>query len=344
MAKKQKTEEQSIVENTAAAETLKPDSMPAEDPKSRFETLAAMIGNLAQVDTATLTKLNDAVLAQVGSDHFSGEDNSAKNAKSVSTGSGGSIQNALGIAVKEDVEQMFVGQELSEEFKTKAVVLFEAAVNARVATEVVRVEEEAEKQIDETVEALATDMIEKLDGYLNYVTEEWMKENEVAIESSIRNDLTSEFIEGLKSLFAEHYIAIPEDKVDVVEALSQKVDALEKELNDVLAENAELSEIAIEAAKDEVVEQAADGLALTQVEKLKTLVAGVEFTDPQDYQNKVNVIKENYFPASKKTDSEKKGAEMLNEANEEHDEPEKTLSPTMQRYFQTIRNHVASER
>lgn len=196
----------------------------------------------------------------------------------------------------EDVEDMFNGEELSEEFKEKTSVIFEAAVNARVTTEVARLEEQYEIALEEQVAAIADELSEKLDTYLDYVVENWMEENEVAIESTLRNEIMEEFIDGLKNLFAEHYVDVPENKIDVLESLASKVDSLEEKLNEAINENAELKGMLSEEAKKDIFEELASDLALTQQEKFSALAEGLEFDgDLETYTRKLEIIKENYF-------------------------------------------------
>jgi len=332
-----------VDEASAAQDTLKPGSMPVDDPKSwtKTELLAQMIGQLASVDTASLTKLYDDMFQNFGHYGDGAGDNAEKNKGSIATGGAGSAAQALGISVKEDVDAMLAGQELSEEFKDKARTLFEAAVNARVATEVSRIEDETDEAADQLMEELATEMIDKLDSYLAYVTEEWMTENEVAVESSIRSELTEEFIQGLRTLFAEHFIDIPSEKVDVVEALSAKVDELQGMVNDLIAENRELGEHVEVIAREDAIAEATVGLAATQVEKVKTLAEGIEFANYDDFAKKLTVIRENYFPTGKK--AAEKAPSQLNEATEEPQEADTTagLTPQMKRYVDATKKYIA---
>jgi uncharacterized protein YjgD (DUF1641 family) len=198
--------------------------------------------------------------------------------------------------VKEDIEEMFNGQDLSEEFKDNVATLFEAAVSARVIAEQTRLEEEYETKLQEEVSSIAEEMTSKLDTYLDYVVENWMKENEVAIESTLRNELAEEFIEGLKNLFAEHYISVPEEKVDVLEAMAEKVEALESRLDETISENVELKNYFVEGQRLEIVSELASDLALTQQDKFSALVEGIEFDGDLDvYAKKLMIVKENYF-------------------------------------------------
>lgn len=207
-----------------------------------------------------------------------------------------SAQNKATIATKEHLEAMFNGEDLSEDFRTKATTIFEAAIEARVAQEVQSIEEQFNQQLEEAIAEVSSDMTAKLDDYLDYCVEQWMKENEVAIEHSLKSEITEEFMDGLKNLFAENYIEIPEDKLDVLEQLTAKVEELENKLNDSISENIEMMKSLDGYSQQEVFYSVAEGLALTQVEKLRKLAEGITFEDSESYQKKLMLVKENYFP------------------------------------------------
>jgi hypothetical protein len=200
------------------------------------------------------------------------------------------------LSVKEDVEEMFDGQDLSEEFKDKASTLFEAAVTARISLEVAKLEEQFEESLEE-VKTEITESLEKgLDTYLDYVVEKWMEDNQVAIESALRNEIMEEFIGGLKNLFAENYIEMPEEKIDVVESLANKVEELEAALAESINENAELKDIVAESVRHDVLNDLAEGLTMTQAEKFFALAEGINFDGDLDvYAKKLSVVKEQYF-------------------------------------------------
>ena len=204
------------------------------------------------------------------------------------------------IAEEEEVQAIdlspIFGEDLSEEFRDKATSIFEAAVIARVNSEMGKVttalEEQFENQISEAKEA----MVEKIDSYLNYVVENWMAENELAIENGLRTEIAEDFISGLKVLFKEHYIEVPEEKYDVIGEMSDKIAALEERLNETISENADLSNHVVELKRDAVVREISEELADTEAAKLERLLEGVDFESEELYREKVRVIKENYFP------------------------------------------------
>ncbi len=203
--------------------------------------------------------------------------------------------------LKEDIDALLQGEDLSEEFVSKATTIFEAAVMSRVEEIAEEVEAQLHEQFEQAVEELKEDFAAKIDDYLNYMVEEWMKENELAIESGLRAEIVEDFIGGLRNLFAEHYIDIPEEKVDVVEELTQTVEALEEKLNEQISRSIELKKEINEHKKYQAVQAVCEGLTQTQVEKLKSLAESVEFTSEEDFAEKLNTLKEAYVPSSVKT-------------------------------------------
>lgn len=302
-------EDMQEIDESVASETLKPGSRTVADPKSKIEAITSVLGAMHSMRKDDLTKWYTQAMALIGkeADSLPAGANADANASTVDmkTGKGPKTRDAMPkldsknnplASMKEDVEEMFEGQDLSEEFKDRATTLFEAAVNAKLVMETARLEEEYATRLEEEVAEIAEALENKLDTYLDYVVENWMKENEVAIESTLRNELMGEFIDGLKNLFAEHYIDMPEDKIDVVEELAAKVEDLEAMLDETITENVELKNIVIEAEKNSVLEDMAEGLTLTQAEKFVTLAEGVDFDGDLDtYKKKLSYVKETYF-------------------------------------------------
>ena len=243
------------------------------------------------------------------------------------------------INVKEDIEALVQGEELSEDFKTKASTIFEAAVYQKVmevsTKKTEELEEEYQQGLQEEIISFRDELTEKVDGYLNYGVEEWMKENELALDSSLRSEITEEFITGLKGLFTEHYIEVPEEKVDMVENLFDRVEELETKLNTKIEENVKVTNELNEYRKNKIVEEVSNDLADTQSEKLKELTEGVamEEGDGEDFENKVKQIKESYFPSQVKKD------EVISEENvdsEEQKETDAKMSDIMKAYSKAI--------
>jgi AcrR family transcriptional regulator len=226
------------------------------------------------------------------------------------------------IDMSEAIEALFAGEELSEEFKEKAKTIFEAAVTERLNAEIKTIEEAYAETLEEQIEQIQEELSSNVDDYLNYVVEQWVQENEVAVEAGLRTELTEEFISGLRNLFAEHYIDIPEDKVSVVEEMGAKVAELEAKLNEEIDRNVQLSKVLNESKQFEVISAACDGLTATQAEKLKSLSEGIEFTSVNEYAQKINVLRESYFntPVNNdqvldKAESSEDGKSMIAEDN-----------------------------
>ena len=243
------------------------------------------------------------------------------------------------IDVKDDVEALVQGEDgLSEEFKQKAATIFEAAVGVKVVEEVTNRIEEYQKQFkDENAEQNSNfqqELTEKVDGYLNYVVEEWMKENELAIERGIRTELVEDFMSGLKTLFTEHYIDIPEEKVDMVDDLFTKVEDLEKQLSEEIDRGVELQQELSSFKKDDVVRKVTQDLADTEAEKVIKLAEGIEYENDEQYSEKLNVLKENYFP---KTEAQTSEITEKDESLEEDSEKDVVLSEQMNYYSQAIK-------
>ena len=245
----------------------------------------------------------------------------------------------LNLDVKEDMDAIMSGEELSEDFKTKAATIFEAAVSAKVISEVndrvEALEEEFKKEIQEAREEYKSNMSEKVDGYLNYVVEEWMKENELAVERGIRSELVEDFMTGLKNLFQEHYIDIPEEKVDLVDDLFEKVEDLEKQLDETVNNSVEMKKELAEFKKQEALRDVSEELADTEKEKLQKLSEGVEYEDDAQYKEKLEVIKENYFPKGEDT------PQPLTEEveNNESDELVEDVDPSVSFYANALKRH-----
>ena len=202
--------------------------------------------------------------------------------------------------MKEDIDALLSGENLSEEFATKATTIFEAAVTTRVEEIVEEMENELVEQFQVAVDEIKEDLASKVDDYLTYMTEEWVKENQIAIDKGLRAEVVEDFIGGLHKLFAEHYIDIPEEKVDVVEELSAKVDELEEQYNAQVRTSIELKKELNEHKKIEAVHTVCEGLTQTQVEKMKSLAESIEYTTETEFSSKLETLKESYFQSSVK--------------------------------------------
>ena len=206
--------------------------------------------------------------------------------------------------MKEDVAALTDGEELSEEFKAKAATIFESAVKAKLVEEIEKLEGEYETKVAEKVEETKEEIVEKVDAYLNYVVESWMKDNELAIEKGLKSEITEDFINGMKKLFENHYIDLPDSKFDVVEDQAAEINKLKEEVNETIAKNVELNQKIGEFARDEIIHDVSSDLAETEKEKLKGLAESIEYVDAADFRGKVETIKNSYFPAQKVSDNE----------------------------------------
>jgi hypothetical protein len=207
------------------------------------------------------------------------------------------------VDMTEHVNALLEGENLSEEFHAKATTIFEAAVKAKLEEEVALLEQAYAETLEERVNEIMEELASNVDDYLNYVVEQWIEENEVAVESALRSELTEDFISGLRALFAEHYIDVPEDSVDVVEELSATVEELEAKLNEEIQRSVELSGIIAEARKTELIYSVCEGLTDVQADKLAGLLENVAYTSDEEFVEKIETLKENYFPTAVKNDS-----------------------------------------
>jgi len=233
----------------------------------------------------------------------------------------------------EDINALMQGENLSEEFVSKATMIFEAAVISRAEEVIAEAENQLIEQFEVAVEEVKQELAEKVDAYLDYMASEWMTENEVAIESGLRAEITEEFLTGLHNLFVENYIEVPEDKVDVVEELAAKVAELEASLNEEINTNVSLKQELNEQKKIEAIYTACEGLTQTQVEKLKGLAESIEFTTEDEFVSKVETLKESYFKVNYANSN------TLNEEVIIEDEPKKvsgSFDPSINAYAKTI--------
>ena len=219
--------------------------------------------------------------------------------------------------MKEDIDALFADDStISEEFKSKVSTIFEARVMDRVS----QIEEETESRyagmLEEAVESIKQDLTEKVDDYLSYVVEQWMEENQIAIESGLRSEMTEDFIAGLRNLFAENFIDVPAEKVDLVEELASKVEELESKLDEEIERGVSYAKALVESRKSEITREVCEGLTATQVEKIKSLAESIDFSTEEEYQEKLETIRENYFPSGVKKASESQLQEEVTDGSE----------------------------
>ena len=241
--------------------------------------------------------------------------------------------------IEEDVNALLQGEELSEEFQEKAKTIFETAINAKVAAIRVEMEEQLNAQIAEEQEKIAEEfatvkeaLAERVDSYLEYVADEWFEENALAVESGLQTEMTESFLTGMKSLFEEHYVTIPEDKYDVLESMVEKLDDMETKLNEQIEKNVSLNKRLAESVAEGILDNVSEGLAETQKEKLASLAEGVEFESEAKYREKLETLKESYFSSTKVTSTANK-TETLSEGVESGHE---SYSGSMAAYMKTL--------
>ena len=234
--------------------------------------------------------------------------------------------------MEEDVNALLGGEDLSEEFKAKAKTIFEAAINAKVAAVKEEIQTEFDAKLSEEVSTAKASLAERVDSYLEYVADEWFTENQLAVEAGLKTEMTESFLEGMKSLFEEHYVSIPEEKYDVLHSMVEKLDDMETKLNEQIEKNIGLNKRLGESVADGILGDVSEGLASTQKEKLASLAEGVEFESEDQYREKVETLKESYFPA-KGTSSTAK-TETLSEGVD--NQGAESVSNSMAAYLQTL--------
>ena len=232
--------------------------------------------------------------------------------------------------IEDDVNALLDGEELSEEFQLKARTIFEAALRSKVSEIKESIEEQYSRALVEEVEEIKTELNERVDSYLEYVADEWFTENCLAIEQGLKAELTESFIQGMKGLFEDHYVEIPEDKYDVLDSMVEKLDEMETKLNEQIEKNVSLNKRLSESVADGIFEQVSGGLAATQKDKLASLAESVEFESESEYRGKLETLKESYFPTYK---SPRSKPENLSEGVDSSPE---SISGTMASYLNTL--------
>ena len=233
--------------------------------------------------------------------------------------------------MEEDVNALLGGEELSEEFKAKAKTIFETAINAKVASIAAGLESEYAEKLSEQVEEAKIELAERVDSYLEYVSDEWFQENALVVEQGLKTEMTESFLEGMKSLFEEHYVSIPEEKYDVLESMVEKLDDMENKLNEQIEKNIGLNKRLGESVADGILYDVSEGLAETQKEKLASLVESVEFESEEKYREKLETLKESYFSKASAPTTNKR--ETLSEGE---DVPPAAPAGTMETYLRTM--------
>jgi hypothetical protein len=238
--------------------------------------------------------------------------------------------------IEEDVNALLAGEELSEEFQEKARTIFEAAIKSRVAEIKESLQESYAAALVEELDTIKTQLTERVDSYLEYVADEWFQENALAVEHGLKTEMTESFLVGMKSLFEDHYVSIPEDRYDVIESMVDKLDEMEEKLNEQIERNVALNRRLAESVADVIFADVAEGLALSQKDKLASLAENVEFESEADYREKLVTLRESYFPSNAGT--QRSSTENLSEevTTTEKEALNESISPMMAAYLQTL--------
>jgi len=236
--------------------------------------------------------------------------------------------------IDEDVNALLEGEELSEEFQEKARTIFEAAIRSRVAEVKEELEFTYSQALVEEVEFIKQELIERVDAYLEYVADEWIQENALAVEHGLKTEMTESFLVGMKQLFEEHYVSVPEDRYDVIESMVDKLDEMEEKLNEQIERNVALNRRLAESVADVIFADVAEGLALSQKDKLASLAENVEFDSEENYREKLVTLRESYFP-TRSTGTQRDDSETLSEDTSNNGEYQ-PVSPMMEAYLQTL--------
>jgi hypothetical protein len=234
------------------------------------------------------------------------------------------------ISIEEDVDALLAGEELSEEFRDKAKLIFEAAINSKISEIYESLESHYENQLVEQVEEIKSELAERVDSYLEYVADEWLQENALVVEQGLKTEMTESFLQGMKGLFEEHYVTIPEDKYDVIESMVDKLDEMETKLNEQIERNIALNQRLAESVADVILSDVSEGLATSQKDKLASLSESVEFESEADYREKLATLREAYFPRN--AGAQRGYSEVISE-EADYTQP---VSGAMESYLQTL--------
>ena len=305
----------------------------AEMPKTKSGMIQAMYDSMNKMKKADIAASYGKVMAAMHGETDEKDDEDPAEEKKVNKEA---VENRVkSIDVSDDVNALVSGDDsLSEEFKTKAATIFEAAVKSKVKSEIVRLEGEYENELAEAKETVKEELTVKVDNYLNYVVEQWMTDNELAIEKGIKGEIAEDFIAGLKTLFEDHYIDVPDEKYDVLEAKEKELEDMKSKVNE-MTEKAVADKKLIEGyTKDEIFESAVEGMADTEKEKMKSLVEDVAFEGADAYSKKLSTIKESYFGVAKEAPASTENVDTITDSNDGNTVAD--LSDSMSRYTAAI--------
>ena len=242
-------------------------------------------------------------------------------------------EEVIEVNVEDDINALIAGEELSEEFEEKARTIFETAINSKVSLIKEDLEKEYAKILQEEIDSTKVELTERVDSYLEYVANEWLEENSLAVEQGLKAEMSESFLTGMKSLFEEHYVSIPEDKYDVLESMVNKLDDMEEKLNEQIEKNVGLTKRLAESKSDGILSDVSEGLAVTQKDKLASLAESVEFESESDYREKLVTLRNSYFPTRQVASTQSEDSEML---SEEANAPTAEATGTMANYLTTL--------
>ena len=302
---------------------------PTAVPKTKVAMITAMSQLMQSADKTALTAMYKKMAGDKVNEETE-EDTSVTSIKEIKQ------ITSEDVNVAEDVAAMFSGEELSEEFTSKATTIFEAAVVSKVNEILESVTVDLEAELEAEKEEIIESMTARLDDYMEYVVEQWMQENELAVEQGIKAEITENFMVGLRNLFTENYIDIPEEKVDLVDELATKVTELEESINEEVEKNIAIRKELIEAKKSIVLADVCEGLTQSQVVKMKSLAEGVDFESSEDYAIKLETLKENYFPAEELSEDTSFDSDPV----ELEEETEVQVDPAMKVYMDAISRSI----
>jgi hypothetical protein len=322
-------EEISLDEDAAASNqatlAMKPTNVSRSDLISRMVSYASQLNkdDLSQAMDSMGVPENDEIYSN--NSRLATGDMSGKNKASIKSSN----------AIKEDLALLFGdSSDLSEDFRLKVSTLFEAAVSTRVEIENARLEEEFEAKLEESYNEIKVDMMENIDSYLNYAVAEWIEENKLAVENNIRTQVTESFLTGLKGLFEDHYVEIPEDKADIVESMADRIEELEELVNETTADNIELSKLVNEKEVREISTSLSEGMISTQKDKFNKLIEAVDYSDAEEFRKKANIIKETYFTG--KSEVKVVADQLINESVDEPEVKAASMDSAMNMYVSSL--------
>jgi hypothetical protein len=299
-------------------------------PKTKAGLINAMYSEMSKMKKADLQAAYDKMMGETEDD---GEDDMEESVE-VAKETKGKVKESYDF--KDDLDALVASDEtLAEGFQEKAATIFEAAVKSKISEEIDRLEGEYTQSLEEETASIKAELVEKVDGYLNYVVENWMEENRVAVENGLRTEIAESFMNSLRGIFVEHYIDVPESKVDMVDDLAEQVQELEEQLTKATEDNIRLNESVADYRRAEILAEASRDLAVTEAEKLKALTEDVDFEDTDTFAKKVATLKESYFASKTVTESVEEAEVSMNADGEEIE-----VSPLMEKYLTALSKSV----